>query len=205
MTVHDYPQHQNSNMKNPTDYPVHEVIGDRWSPYAFDANKTVDSAVLRSLFEAARWAMSSNNVQPWRYIVADRATDGALWNQVLDCLAEGNRPWAQHVPVLALGLAELNFEHNGKPNPTALHDLGAASAFLTIEATSRGLVVHQMAGILPDKIRSTFSIADTAQPLTALAIGYEGSNPELDETYARRDARQRERKPFSEIILRGNL
>lgn len=192
-------------MKNPTNHPVNELLSDRWSPYAFDTKKSVDTVVLQSLFEAARWAMSSNNVQPWRYIVAHRATDEDLWNQVLDCLAEGNRPWAQHVPVLALGLAELNFEHNGKPNPTALHDLGAASAFLTIEATSRGLVVHQMAGILPDKIRSTFSIADTVQPLTALAIGYAGPNPELDETYAKRDARQRERKPFSEIILRGNL
>lgn len=192
-------------MKNPTNHPVNELLADRWSPYAFDAAKPVETAVLRSLFEAARWAMSCFNAQPWRYIVANRATDEAMWNQVLDTLADGNRPWAMHVPVLALGLADLNFEHNGKHNSAALHDLGAASAFLTIEANSRGMVVHQMAGILPDKIRSTFSIADSVQPLTALAIGYAGTNPALDEEYAKRDARPRERKPFSEIILRGNL
>lgn len=192
-------------MKNPTNHPIHELLSSRWSPYTFDADKSVEPDDLRSLFEAARWAMSAYNAQPWRYIVANRATDEALWNQVLACLVEGNRPWAMHAPVLALGLTQQNFEHNGKPNGTAQHDLGAASAHLTIEATSRGLVVHQMSGILADTIRSNFDLPDKLQPLTALAIGYAGPNEKLEADFAKRDERPRERKPFSDIVLRGEL
>lgn len=192
-------------MKNPTNHPIHELLSSRWSPYTFAADRSVDAADLRSLFEAARWAMSAYNAQPWRYIVANRATDETLWNQVLDCLVDGNRPWAMHAPVLALGLTQQNFEHNGKPNATAQHDLGAASAHLTIEATSRGLVVHQMSGIVPDKIRSTFDVPDTIQPLTALAIGYAGANDELADDFSKRDDRPRERKSFSDIVLHGEL
>lgn len=133
-------------MKNPTDHPIHKLLTDRSSPYSFDSAQTVDTDTLTSLFEAARWSMSSYNAQPWRYIIANRATDEALWQQVLSVIVEGNLPWAKHVPALALGLFQPNFEHNGKPNAGAQHDLGAASAFLTLEATARGLAVHQMIG-----------------------------------------------------------
>lgn len=192
-------------MKNPTDHPVHDLLQARWSPYSFDADRPVETETLASLFEAARWAMSAYNAQPWRYIVANRATDEALWHQVLSTLVEGNQPWAKHVPVLALGCVETRFEANGEPNPTARHDLGAASACLTFEATARGLVVHQMSGIVHDRVRETFSLPDTVEPVTALAIGYAGSNPALDSDYAKRDDGKRSRKPFSEIILRGSL
>ena len=192
-------------MKNPTDYPIHDLLSARWSPYAFDPNKTVDSATLHSLFEAARWAMSSYNAQPWRYIVGNRATDDGVWNQVHDVLVEGNKPWTKNASVLALGLAVRDFEHNGKPNKAALHDLGAASASLTFEATSHGLVVHQMIGIDPDKARSVFGIDDSMDAVTALAIGYAGDASAVDEEYAKRDQKKRERKPLSEIIVRGGL
>ena len=192
-------------MKNPTDYPIHDLLAARWSPYAFDPNKTVDSSTLHSLFEAARWAMSSFNAQPWRYIVGNRATDDAVWKQVHDVLVEGNKPWTKNAPVLALGLAVRDFEHNGQPNKAALHDLGAASASLTFEATSHGLVVHQMIGIDPDKARSVFGIDDSMDAVTALAIGYAGDASAVDEEYAKRDQKKRERKPLSEIIVRGGL
>lgn len=192
-------------MKNPTDHPIHDLLAARWSPYAFDPKKTVDSATLHSLFEAARWAMSSYNAQPWRYIVGNRATDESVWNQVHDVLVEGNKPWTTNAPVLALGLAVRDFEHNGQPNKAALHDLGAASASLTFEATSHGLVVHQMIGIDPDKARSVFGIDDSMDAVTALAIGYAGDASAVDEKYAKRDQKKRERKPLSEIIVRGGL
>jgi len=192
-------------MKNHTEHSVHTLLQARWSPYAFDSNKPVDMQDLSSLFEAARWAMSAYNDQPWRYIVANRQTDSALWEKILASLVEGNRSWAQYAPVLALGLVSQEFEKTGKPNATAMHDLGAASAFLTIEATARGLAVHQMSGILPDVIRSTFPAADSLQPVTALAIGYAGTNDELDEGIAMRDKRDRSRKPLSEILIQASL
>lgn len=149
--------------------------------------------------------MSAYNEQPWRYIVANRSTDEALWKKILSSLVEGNRPWAQHVPVLALGLVTPNFEKTGKPNSTATHDLGAASAFLTLEATARGLAVHQMSGILPDVIKTSFPQASTLQPVTALAIGYPGTNDQLDENYANRDKRVRERKLMTDIVLQPSF
>jgi len=192
-------------MKNPAENPIHALLESRWSPYEFDKSKPVQSTDLASLFEAARWAMSAYNEQPWRYIVANRETDKDLWNKILNSLVEGNQPWAKHVPVLALGLVQPDFEKNGKPNPTALHDLGAASAFLTLEAQARGLAVHQMSGILPDVVKSTFSLPDTLKPVTALAIGYAGTNRELDESYAKRDSGSRVRIPLDEMLLNASF
>ena len=192
-------------MKNPVDHPVNELVSARWSPYGFDAEKSVSSEVLASVFEAARWSNSANNAQPWRYIVANRDTDADLWNRVLCTLMEGNQAWARYVPVLSVGLIQTHFEYNGKLNSTAKHDLGAASAFLTLEATARGLAVHQMAGIHVDKIRDAFSLPETIVPVTALAIGYAGANAQLDPKYLKRDEKVRERKPVNEIILNGGF
>ena len=188
-------------MKNATEHDIQALFSERFSPYSFDSSKPVDPEDLNSLFEAARWTMSAYNEQPWRYIVADRNTHSTLWENILASLVEGNRSWAQHVPVLALGFVIPEFEKTGKPNATAIHDLGAASAFLTIEATSRGLAVHQMSGILPNVIHSNFPVAESLQPVTALAIGYPGPNDQLDENISMRDTRTRERKPLSDILL----
>jgi nitroreductase len=110
---------------------------------------------LRSLFEAARWAPSSYNEQPWRYVVATR-DDRAQFERLLSCLVEGNQGWAKHVPVLALGIVSLKFAKKGKDNRAAVHDLGLAAGNLVVEATARGLRVHRMIGILPDKAREVF-------------------------------------------------
>lgn len=192
-------------MRNPTTHAIHDLLSSRWSPYAFDPNRAIASDDLTVLFEAARWTMSSYNAQPWRYIVGVRGRSQPVWDQVFDVLVEGNRPWATNAPVLALGLAEHNFEHNGQPNKAALHDLGAASASLTFEATARGLVVHQMIGIDPDKARTAFNLPPSIEPLTGLAIGYAGGADVVDETYAKRDDRPRERKSLEDLILHGSL
>ena len=192
-------------MKNPTDQPLNNALSERWSPYAFDPRREVNPEDLAAVFEAARWSASSYNAQPWRYIVGVRNRGQAAWDQVFDVLLEGNQPWAKNAPVLAIGLAEHNFEHNGKPNKAALHDLGAASASLTVEATTRGLVVHQMIGIDPDKARTVFNLGGTIEPLTALAIGYAGDAGSVDEEYAKRDSKKRERKPIGEIIIQGGF
>ena len=183
------------------DHPIHDLIARRWSPYAF-ADRPVSKDDLRSLFEAARWAASSYNEQPWSYIVATKA-DAAEFERLLSCLVEGNQAWAKAAPVLALGCTSLNFVRNGKPNAAAVHDLGLASATLTFEATARGLSVHQMIGILPDKARDVYRIPEGVQPLTGLAIGYATDPSVLPEVYRQRDLAPRKRKPLAEFVFSG--
>jgi nitroreductase len=193
------------NHRNPVERDIQPLFRQRWSPYVFDPERTVSQADLESLFEAARWTMSSFNAQPWRYIVGVRGRSQATWDDVFECLLEGNRGWAQHAPVLALGLAQNHFEHNGKPNRSALHDLGAASAALTFEATARGLVVHQMAGFDRHKVPELFGLDHSLAPFTALAIGYPGDPGRAEAEFAERDQRKRERKPLDELIIRGGF
>jgi nitroreductase len=183
------------------DHPIHELIARRWSPYAF-ADRPVSEDDLRSLFEAARWAASSYNEQPWRYIVATKA-EPEEFERLLSCLVEGNQVWAKAAPVLALGCTSLYFALNGKPNGAAVHDLGLASATLTLEATARGLFIHQMIGILPDKARQLYRIPESVQPLTGLAIGYAADPNILPERLRERDLTPRTRKPLSEFVFGG--
>ena len=174
-----------------TDHPIHALLVRRWSPYAF-LSRPVPEDVLCSLFEAARWAPSSYNEQPWAYIVAT-SNQAEAFERVLSCLVEGNRVWAKAAPVLALGCARLSFARNGQPNGAAFHDLGQASCSLTLEATARGLFVHQMAGILPDRAREIYHMPEGVQPLTGLAIGYLDDPGVLPENLRNRDlARARE-------------
>ena len=190
---------------NPADYPIHDLLRQRKSPYAIDPHRSVSEADLKAMFEAARWAMSSYNAQPWRYIVGVKERDPETWNKVFNALVPGNQPWAKNAPVLAIGVVEHHFEYNGKDNKAAPHDLGAASAFLTLEATARGLVVHQMIGIEPDIVRQTFAISGSLEPLTGIAIGYQGDASVVEESYAQRDTKERTRKALEEIVIRGGF
>jgi nitroreductase len=183
------------------DHPIHDLIARRWSPYAF-ADRPVPDADLRSLFEAARWAASSYNEQPWSYIVAAKG-DPDGFERLLSCLVEGNQGWAAAAPVLALGCTSLRFARNGQPNAAAVHDLGLASATLTLEATARGLVVHQMIGILPDKARDLYVIPEGVQPVTGLAVGYAADPGTLPEKYRERDLAPRSRKTLNEFVFGG--
>lgn len=189
-----------SRHANP-DYPIHPLLSGRHSPYAFDPARPVDEATVHSLFEAARWTMSSYNAQPWRYIVGVRDDGTDTWEKVHACLVEGNQPWARNAPVLALGLVKTTFDHNGQPNSAAEHDLGAASAFLTLEAVSRGLCVHQMIGIDAAKVIATFAPGPDIKPLTGLAIGYVGEARHIPDAYAERDRRARARMPQADFLL----
>jgi nitroreductase len=182
-----------------TDHPVHALVANRFSPYAF-ADREVRSEDLRSLFEAARWAPSSYNEQPWSYIVATRE-DSAEYERLLSCLVEPNQAWAKAAPVLALGVARTTFTRNDKPNAAALHDLGAASAHLSFEATAREISVHQMIGILPDRARELYAIPDHSEALTALAIGYVSAPDQAPDDYRQRDEAPRQRKRLEEFVF----
>lgn len=187
--------------KASTDFEILEVIAERWSPYGFDS-KAVPVGDLRSLFEAARWAASSFNEQPWRYIVATK-DDADEFERILSCLADANQSWAKAASVLALGIAKLTFTRNGRPNGAAIHDLGQASATLTLEATARGLSVHQMKGILPDRARELFGVPEDFEVVTAIAIGYAADPESLPPDVKKTDTTPRQRKPISEIVFGG--
>jgi nitroreductase len=184
-----------------TDHPIQELLARRWSPYGF-ADRPVAREDLVSVFEAARWAPSSYNEQPWSYIVATKE-DAAEFAKVLGCLVEGNQGWAQAVPVLALGCTSLRFTRNGQPNAAAVHDLGLAAGNLCVEATARGLHVHQMIGILPDKAREVFRIPEGVQAVTALAIGYAADPAKLPDKLRERDLAPRQRKPLANFVFTG--
>lgn len=183
------------------DHPIHDLIARRWSPYGF-ADRPVPKDDLRSIFEAARWAPSSYNEQPWTYIVATRDNPEAF-NRLLSCLLQGNQAWAKSAPVLALGCASLLFSRNGKPNVAAIHDLGLAAGNICLEATARGISVHQMIGILPGRARELYQIPEGVEAVTALAIGYAAESNTLPDNLKQRDLQPRNRKPLEEFVFSG--
>jgi nitroreductase len=185
----------------PSDFPVHDLIRERWSPRAF-ADKSIPQDVLRSIFEAARWAPSSNNEQPWAYIVATN-DDKEDFEKTLSVLVEFNAGWAKSAPVLALAVARLTFAKNNTPNRNAQYDTGAASALLSVEATAQGLAVHQMAGFDPEKARQVFGIPPGWEPIAALAIGYPGDPASLPPHLKDREIAPRTRKPIAEFVMAG--
>jgi nitroreductase len=190
-------------MENPADvrYPVHDLIRRRWSPRAF-ADRPVEREKLQSLFEAARWAASSYNEQPWVFFVATK-DDPAEFNRLLGCLVEGNIQWAQRAPVLAMSVAKLRFDRNGKENRHAMHDVGLATANLVVQATALDLWVHQMAGFDVDKARSVLNVPSGWRPATAIALGYMPRAEELEESVRRRETAARSRRPLEAFVFTG--
>ncbi len=184
-----------------TQHPIHHLLRRRWSPRAF-ADRPVEPEKLCSLLEAARWAPSSYNEQPWGFLIATR-DDPAGHQRLLGCLVEGNIAWAQHAPVLMLSVAKLCFDRNGKPNRHAFHDVGLAAENLVIQATALGLVVHQMAGFHRDKAREVFEIPEGYEPVAAVALGYPGEPENLPDTLRDRERAPRGRKPLETFVFAG--
>jgi|SRR6266849_563668 nitroreductase len=184
-----------------TSAPVHNLIRDRWSPRAFDS-RPVEPEKLRSLFEAARWAASSYNAQPWYFIVATK-DDPDNYKKILDCFVEFNQGWAKSAPVIALSVARMKFEHNGAPNNHAFHDVGQAAANLALQATALGLQVHQMAGILPEKAREIFGIPEGYEAVAGFAIGYPGHPAGLPDQLREQEHAPRSRKPLDSFVFTG--
>jgi nitroreductase len=182
-----------------TAYPIHELLQRRWSPRAF-SDKMVETDKLRSLFEAARWAPSSNNEQPWSFIIATK-DDENNYRRLFDCLKEGNRKWAFRAPVLMLSVARLNFEDEGTPNRHAFHDTGMAVFSLVVQATALGLMVHQMAGFDVEKARTELKIPDGHEPVAMIAVGYPGDPDILPDRLKQRELLPRERKPIAEFVF----
>jgi nitroreductase len=184
-----------------TQHPIHDLLRRRWSPRAF-SSRPVEPDKLRSLWESARWAPSSYNEQPWSFIVATKE-DEAEYARLLSCLVEGNIQWAQHAPVLMVSVAKLNFIENGERNRHAFHDVGQAVANLIVQATALGLVVHQMAGIFPDKIRELYGIPEGYEAVAGIALGYPGDPETLPERLRQRELAPRSRRPIQDFVFAG--
>lgn len=185
----------------PVDHPVHDLVRRRWSPRVFSGRK-VTPVELRSLFEAARWAASSYNEQPWSFMVATRDAPEE-YERLLACLVEANRAWAWHAPVLMLSVAKLGFDRNGKPNRHAFHDVGQAAANLCLQATAMGLFAHQMAGFDIDKARESFAIPETHEPVAAIALGHPADPATLGGNIFEHTRKKRERKRLDAFVYSG--
>jgi nitroreductase len=183
-------------------YPIHDLLRQRWSPLAF-SDQMVEPEKLRSVLEAARWAASSYNEQPWSFIVATRDNQGEF-ERLLGCLAEGNQQWAQNAPVLMLSVAKLYFERNGVENRHAFHDVGAAAAELATQAAASGLFIHQMAGFDVPLARNVYSIPEGYEPVAAIALGYPGDPKTLPERLLQRELAPRIRKPLENFVFSGS-
>ena len=186
-------------MEKPADtqYPIHDLLRRRWSPRAFD-DRPIEPEKLRSLFEAARWAPSSNNGQPWRFLVATKEHK-VEYDRLFNCLVEGNRQWAHRAPVLLLSVAKLQFE-DGSPNRHALYDTGMAVENLAVQATALGLVAHQMAGFDIARARADCQIPEGYELVAMMAVGYPGDPALLSDRLRERETQPRVRKPLSDFL-----
>jgi nitroreductase len=183
-----------------TQHPVHELIRKRWSPHAF-SNRAVEPDKLMTLLEAASWAASSYNEQPWRFIVATKDNPEA-YDRLLSCLVGGNQEWAQQAPVLMITAAKLHFA-NGNPNRHAFHDVGAAATTLALQAAALGLFIHQMAGLEVEKAQSLLQVPENYEPVAGIALGYLGDPQTLSDRLRDREMTPRSRKSLKEFVFNG--
>jgi nitroreductase len=176
---------------------IEEILA-RWSPRAF-SHKPVAAEDLKKIFDAARWAASSYNEQPWRFLVGHRGD--ATYQKIFDSLIEFNQGWAKSAPVLILSAASKSFAHNGATNHFAIHDTGAASAYLALQATALGLHAHSMAGFDQEKARAAFGIPDSYHIGAVTALGHLGDVNTLPEGLRELEVSARQRKPLSEFVF----
>lgn len=174
------------------EHPILDVLRNRWSP-AIYSPRPVEKEKLLSVLEAARWAPSSYNAQPWSFLVASKE-EPEEFARMLSTLVPGNVTWAQHVPVLIISVARLHFEHNGSPNSHAIHDTGIATGFLMLQAAAEGLAAHGMAGFDANKAREIYGIPETHKAVAAIALGYAGDESGAPEELIQRNQRRPRRK-----------
>lgn len=184
-----------------TQVPIHDIIAQRWSGRAFDAHQPVSREHIIALLEAARWAPSCFGDEPWRFIVWDKNTDVAAWQKAFACLGEFNQQWVKNAPVLLLSTASTLFRENGKANRWGQYDTGAAAENLSLQATTLGLMVHQMGGFDVGKVRQTFDIPVHYECMAMIAVGHPAAPETLTEDLKLREMAQRQRRPLQECFF----
>jgi len=188
-------------MKRTSNYPVSDLILNRWSPRAMSGEPITDDELM-TLFEAARWAPSSYNNQPWRFVYAKR--DTKHWNTLLGLLVEMNQAWAKHASTLVVMISKNDFEFNGEPARTHAFDTGAAWENLALQGTMMGLVVHGMEGFDYDKAREALGVPEGHTVEAMAAIGKPGKKEDLPPQLQEREAPS-DRRPLEEIVFEGRL
>lgn len=186
-----------------TNHPIHDLLRRRWSPRAFDG-RALNPDQLRTLLEAARWAPSCYNEQPWYFLVATRE-DPAEYDRMLGCFVEFNQSWAKTAPVLMISVASTKFSRNAKPNRHGYHDLGLAVENMVIQGMSMGIYTHQMGGFDVEKTRTTYGIPDEFDPVAAIGCGYPGDPKSLPDDLARREMEPSPRKAMQDFVFTGAL
>ena len=186
------------------DHAIHELIEQRWSPRAYDASRAVPREELMRLFEAARWAPSSRNEQPWRFLVLDRRNHEVAWRRLLGTLTPSNQAWAAAAPVLVLSAVRREYEDLGTENKMSWYDAGQAVALLTVQATSQGLSIRQMEGFDRDRAREAFDVPAEFEPAVVIAIGYAGDPAALSlEKHKTAETQPRKRRPVEDFVYEG--
>lgn len=186
-----------------TQYPVDELIKQRWSPRSFSSEKVPRETIL-TLFEAATWAASSRNEQPWRFIYGLKDEDES-YQKIFETLIIWNQKWAKSAPVLVLAIAKTNSDYHNKPNDYALYDLGQAVATMAIQAASSEIYMHQMGGFDPEMAQQLFSIPEGYKAVSAIAIGYLGKPEALPEDMQDLETKERTRLPLDKIVFTNEL
>jgi len=186
-----------------TSVNIHELIAKRWSPRSFDPNKAISRDDLLALMEAARWAPSCFNDQPWRFVICDKSADPESWQTAFSLLAEKNQLWAKNAPVLILAVATSKFSHNGSPSRWGMYDTGAASMSLCLQATALGLIVHQMGGYDAVKAREVFGLPEDCTPMAMMAVGYQAETDLLADDFKEQETGPRSRAPLAERFYAG--
>lgn len=189
-----------TSRKAATAAPLIDPLATRWSPRAFDPRAVVETETLRTILEAARWAPSANNSQPWRFIVARRGT--AAFTTVHEAMAGFNKEWADSAAVLIVNVAEIA-DAEGKPRPWARYDLGQAVAHLTVQAQHEGLHTHQMGGFDAQAIHDAFGLAENLEVVSITTLGALGDVDQLNEVLREREVAPRLRKELAEFVTVG--
>lgn len=180
-----------------TQYKIEKVLAERWSGRAFDSKLPVSNEQIIALCEAARWAPSCFGEQPWRFVIWNRHEDEVSWKKVVDCLSPGNQEWAKNAPLLILATSAQTFSHNDSTNRWNGYDTGAATLNLCLQATSMGLVSHQMGGFNTDLLKANFTLPDDISLWSIIAIGHPAALDSLNEQQLERELKARERSPLS--------
>ena len=186
--------------RKPT-FQINPLIHNRWSPRSMTAEELDDDTIM-SLFEAARWAPSSYNNQPWRFIYAKRNTK--YWDKLFDLLADPNKTWAKNSALLVVVISNKNFEHNGKFSITHQFDAGAAWENLALESAYRGLVAHGMQGFDYEKARKNLEIPEDFDVMAMIAVGKRGPKENLPPNLQEKEF-PNDRKPLNEIVMEGRF
>ncbi|MBA3696432.1 MAG: nitroreductase family protein [Methylotenera sp.] len=187
-----------------TQVPIDPILANRWSGRAYDASKPVSHEQIIALLEAARWAPSCFGDQPWRFIVWDKQSDAEAWQKAFDCLAPSNQAWVTDTPVLMLVCADTLFNHNQQPNRWGQYDTGAAAENVCLQASSMGLMAHQMGGFNADKAREVFAIPTQYIPMAMLCVGYAADINTVTGDALDRETSARTRRPLNELFFAGN-